>query len=228
MAEQNLDDAAVEAAIQATITAFHTAPADRPVQDIFVRAAVSAYLGALPLSPTAVDNKETADIGGKRETTEAVAARHKEIFERWTRRDDVRAALKGKLVAHKTTTNPVVVHENENTDHKHEPPADLTADCARLLPPGTMDDTTYSQIEDILDRCEIDTRRENGEYLKLGERVQILADRTGYRSANAEQALAKEREACAQEAFRVAQHVHATADDIVNAIRARKNTGHIT
>jgi len=47
---------------------------------------------------------------------------------------------------------------------------DLKMTCARLLPGGKMDDSTYEQIEDALDKIEA-PMTEGGRWLTLVERI---------------------------------------------------------
>jgi hypothetical protein len=51
---------------------------------------------------------------------------------------------------------------------------ELTADMAKALPGGQMDDSTYSQIEDALDKIEAPMCDAVGRYLTLVERIAAL------------------------------------------------------
>jgi hypothetical protein len=55
------------------------------------------------------------------------------------------------------------------------PMDELKADCLRLLPGGKMDDSTYEQIEDALDKIEAPATGPDGRWLTLAERILALA-----------------------------------------------------
>lgn len=50
----------------------------------------------------------------------------------------------------------------------------LTADMTKALPGGALDDTTFQQIEDALDRADAPMRDESGKWLTLSERIAAL------------------------------------------------------
>jgi hypothetical protein len=53
----------------------------------------------------------------------------------------------------------------------------LQADCTKLLPGGKLDDATYQQIEEALDRADAPCRAKDGKWLSLAERVSTLQTR---------------------------------------------------
>lgn len=64
-------------------------------------------------------------------------------------------------------------------DADDQAPPPLTADFTRVLPPGVLDDSTYSDIEDALDRAEAPVTAAVGRFLTLPERVEALARELG-------------------------------------------------
>lgn len=55
-----------------------------------------------------------------------------------------------------------------------DPSTDLTADFAQSLPGGELDDSTYSKIEDALDRISAPMTADDGRWLSLHERIDAL------------------------------------------------------
>lgn len=63
-------------------------------------------------------------------------------------------------------------HWQSPAESDQRPP--LTADFTRGLPGGTLDDSTYSQIEDALDAIDAPATDSTGRYMTLVERIKAL------------------------------------------------------